>query len=244
MRCPSATSLLNAWEIGCSQPLSERSLRLLESAFPGQSREELARLPIGERDARLLALRESVFGPRLKSVVTCPACTETLELSVNVSDLRVPREGDATEPLTLRSGDYEIRFRLPNTEDLIAVELCPDEASGRRLLLERCLLDARCGEDALQLDHAPEELVANMVEGMGRADPQAHVELQLTCPECQHQWQSPFDIASYLWTETEQWAQWTLREVGALAAAYGWSEAEILALSTRRRQLYLGLSGR
>ncbi len=163
---------------------------------------------------------------------------------MSVSDLRVWDESDATDLRTLRSGEYEMRFRLPNTEDLIAVEGCTDEASARRMLLERCLLGARCGEDAHQLNQVPEEVMREMVEHMDRADPQAHVELDLTCPECQHRWQSPFDIASYLWTETEQWAQRTLQEVDALAAAYGWSEAEIMALSAQRRQLYLELSAR
>lgn len=246
MRGLSATTLLNAWETGVAQPLPERFLSFLEAAYPGESRDELARLPIGERDSRLLDLRESTFGTQLESVVACPACSETLEFCLSVSDVSIPREDDSPEPLAVRSGGYEVRFRVPNTDDLIAVESCADEVGARRLLLERCLVEARYGEDedALTLDQLPEDVVAAMVKSMERADPQTRVELSLTCPECQHQWQSSFDIALYLWTETEDWARRTLREVDALAAAYGWGEAEILALSARRRQLYLELIGR
>ena len=74
-----------------------------------------------------------------------------------------------------------------------------------------------------------------------RADPQASVRLALTCPACAHGSERPFDVVAYLWIEVDAWARRTLAEVHALAAAYGWSEREILALSARRRQLYLEL---
>jgi hypothetical protein len=47
------------------------------------------------------------------------------------------------------------------------------------------------------------------------------------------------DIASYLWSEIHAWAGRMLRDVHALAAAYGWREADILAMSPWRRQAYL-----
>ena len=54
-------------------------------------------------------------------------------------------------------------------------------------------------------------------------------------------WLEPFDIASFLWTELHAWASRTLYDVHQLAAAYGWSEAECLSLSARRRGYYLEL---
>ncbi len=53
----------------------------------------------------------------------------------------------------------------------------------------------------------------------------------------------PFDILSYLWTEIEDWAQRLLVDVHTLAVSYGWSERDILALSPRRRRMYLELLG-
>ena len=78
-----------------------------------------------------------------------------------------------------------------------------------------------------------------LTEAMAEADPQSHLELALSCPSCQLDWQSVFDIASYLWSEIETWALRILSEVHILASAYGWRETEILALSPLRRQLYL-----
>ena len=78
---------------------------------------------------------------------------------------------------------------------------------------------------------------------MHEADPQADTQLSLTCPTCARVWQQAFDIVSYLWAEIGDWARRTLQEVHALATAYGWREADILAMSAQRRQWYLEMIG-
>jgi len=69
------------------------------------------------------------------------------------------------------------------------------------------------------------------------------VQLSLTCPACSQSSSAAFDIASFLWTEVEAWARRTLRDVHVLATAYGWREADLLALSPTRRRLYLDMIG-
>ena len=76
---------------------------------------------------------------------------------------------------------------------------------------------------------------------MSARDPQAEVLLDLTCPACGASWQTVFDIAAYFWAELTAEAKRLLREVDALARAYGWREVDILALSPGRRQAYLEL---
>ena len=49
----------------------------------------------------------------------------------------------------------------------------------------------------------------------------------------------PTDIAGFFWAELDAWARRLLREIHTLARFYGWSEAEILALSPLRRRCYL-----
>jgi hypothetical protein len=51
-----------------------------------------------------------------------------------------------------------------------------------------------------------------------------------------------FDVVSYFWGEIEDWAMRLFRDVHSLAAAYGWSEREIIGMSARRRRLYLELA--
>jgi hypothetical protein len=69
------------------------------------------------------------------------------------------------------------------------------------------------------------------------------VQLSLACPACKRQWETAFDIASFLWGEIHAWAQRVLREVATLARVYGWREADILSMSAGRRQAYLELIG-
>ena len=63
----------------------------------------------------------------------------------------------------------------------------------------------------------------------------------LYCPECGHRWHATFDIVSFFWSEIDAWAYRTLHQVHRLASAYGWREADILAMSPWRRQFYLSL---
>ncbi len=241
MRAPSAAELLAAWEQALGQPPLARPLALL-SSVTGEGQERLALLGVGERDARLLSLRELTFGPRLLSVADCPACGERLEMSFEVAELRAaPSPVQETYALTLDG--HEVLFRLPNTLDLAALAPGADEGAARRRLLERCLLSARRGDDEVAAADLPPEVLEAVAERMGEADPQGDVQLALACPACGHVWQEPFDIGQFLWAEVHAWATRVLGEVHKLARAYGWRESDILALSPVRRQFYLDMIG-
>jgi hypothetical protein len=83
--------------------------------------------------------------------------------------------------------------------------------------------------------------VETISQALLEADPQAEIRLDFTCPACAHEWELLFDIAEFFWTELSAQAQRLLREIDALARAYGWSEREILNLPAQRRQTYLEL---
>lgn len=231
MRALSSAELLDVWERGSALPPVQRAVALLAAGCPDTTPEALADWSVGRRDAGLLQLRESTFGPRLTAVADCPGCGERLELAFGADEIRA-EPGAAEEEIALLHDGGEVRFRLPTSRDLAAVA---EERDGRRALLRRCLL-AETGE-------LPDDLIETIEERMAEADPQARVLLDLSCPACQRRWQAPFDIDAYFWSELDAWARRTLREVHALAAAYGWSEAEILGMSAARRHLYLGLAG-
>jgi hypothetical protein len=89
----------------------------------------------------------------------------------------------------------------------------------------------------------PRALTRTLVERLGAADPGAETLLSMVCPACAHSWQSVLDAATFFWEELATRARRLLREVHTLARAYGWREAEILALPGRRRQTYLDLVG-
>jgi hypothetical protein len=76
---------------------------------------------------------------------------------------------------------------------------------------------------------------------MAAVDPQAELRVQLQCPDCETGWTTDVDPAAFVWRELEEHAQAALLEVASLAAAFGWSEAEVLAMSRERRRAYLEL---
>jgi hypothetical protein len=85
----------------------------------------------------------------------------------------------------------------------------------------------------------PDETIEAISAAMLEADPQAETILHLTCPACGHEWDLLFDVVDFFWREISAQAQRLLREIDALARAYGWTEREILNLPAQRRQTYL-----
>jgi hypothetical protein len=186
-------------------------------------------------------LRERTFGPRLAATSACPACSEVLEFEVNAALVRVTAAPEPAETISLRQADCEVQFRLPNSLDLATLDPNADRQSNRQQLLNRCITSARRGGTDVPAEELPPEIVAAVSKRMAEADPQAEVQLDLSCPQCEHRWQTPLDIVSFFWSEINAWALRLLNDVHALASAYGWSEAEILALTPARRQTYLEL---
>ncbi|MEM1251924.1 MAG: phage baseplate protein [Cyanobacteria bacterium P01_H01_bin.21] len=239
MKGLTAANLLTVWEQGISQSTAQRGLLLLMAACPEQSPEQLAQLSIGQRDSHLLTLREQTLGSNLVSVVNCPNCNNKLELNFAVSDIRQPPVLGSTSSLLLATEDYEITFRLPNSLDLRAVEQMSNVEQAAQQILERCILSVCYQGQAKSADHIPPFVKQALLEKMEQADQQADVKLAVSCPDCGHQWQAPFDILSFFWQELTAWAKRILQDVHQLASAYGWREADILAISPQRRQFYL-----
>jgi len=227
MRALSATELLSVWESGASLVPLQRALTMLAFACPEASSDSLARLTIGQRDARLLALREMTFGSEVTGVTDCPECGEKIELSLNCSQIRSTTEAEPPDELVVQANGSEVRFRLPTSADLLAIK-SPEQ------LLERCLLNGG--------DQVAENVRAAIGEKMSDADAMADIHLALNCPSCEHKWEAPFDIVAFLWREISAAARRLLHDVHTLASAYGWTEAEILGVSPARRRVYLEMA--
>jgi hypothetical protein len=240
----SDAELLQVWERGQHQLHVEKALTLLAAAHSDVSPTALATLTIGQRDARLIALRERLFGNQLTSLTDCPGCGERLELSFNTLDIQTAREGEPDATLSLTRSGYELKLRLPNSLDLLAVSSCASVAEMRAKLLERCvsrITNQGRSESDESLKELPSEIAQLAIEQIGDADPQGDIEINLFCPFCAHRWQTNFDIVSYLWAELHAWAARLLREVHLLASTYGWRESDILSMGPWRRHCYLEL---
>ncbi|MBN9385067.1 MAG: hypothetical protein J0H74_30205 [Chitinophagaceae bacterium] len=232
MRAPGAAEMLDLWDRSSGKTPIEKSMELLSLASPEG---DPAGLSIGRRDACLFRLRERFFGPLFSNIADCPSCGERVEWSGNIRDLLV--DGEEKEGVfTLYAASYVILFRLPNSYDLMNAAAYRDHSEW---LLRDCILEARKQDAYCDVADLPEDVFDLLDRRMAEEDPQADISMLLSCAKCAHQWEMPFDIGSYLWMEIDSWAKRVLREVAMLAAAFGWSESDILQMSPRRRRLYL-----
>ncbi len=257
MRDLSASDLLEIWERGAGGTPVEQALVILAAAYPQASRGDLARLTIAQRDALLFHLRERTFGAQLKGLAGCPGCQERLELAFDSGDLRVqgllPEEdallpaaaGEAPSPgpMSCRAGGFQVTYRLPTSADLMMVHAQAEPAKAHRALLDACIISVGRQGKPVSLDEIPARALRAIVERIGKAAALADLTVAATCPACGHQWEIIFDIVSYFWSEIAAWAARMLNEIHLLASAYGWREADILAMSAWRRQRYLELMG-
>jgi hypothetical protein len=232
----SAAGYLGMWEQVATEPPGRRAALLLSWAAPT---DDPAALSAGQQNDRLLRLYARAFGAALPGLVDCPACTEPLDVMVDVADLTggLVATGGAGQV----SGEFEwtvdghrVRFRVPSALDLARP---PDSG---RALLAACLTEAVSPDgSATTAAGLPDEVVEVLGQVMAELDPGAELSLRLTCPACGEEWLEPIDPVDFLCAEVEARARDAVDAVHTLASCYGWSEAEILSLSPWRLRLYL-----
>jgi hypothetical protein len=208
------------------------------------------RLTVGDREALLLHLYRLTHGDRLDLVASCPRCGERLELELRAADLLLPTEAaceaEQWTDLAGPAGAVPVRVRLPTGEDQErAARRSADEAAAARELLRACLLEVGATDAVGAAPSAgsglPAELEAMLAEKLGELDPQAEIRLAAICPHCRSAIELGFDAGELVHAEIDGARDRLFREVHLLALYYHWSEAEILAMSSRRRRRYLEL---
>lgn len=238
MHALSDSDLLAVWERGLEDAPLERALQLLSAGWPEEDVSTLANLSIGDRDGLLLRLRGATFGSALTGVAACTLCREQIEVTANIADFLAAAPASETE---VAIGGYELRLRPPNSLDLAASDSDLDRA--RVQLLEACIVSAEFRGVIVTPADLPEGVTEEVERRLAEADPQSDIQMLVDCPKCGSGRKIAFDIVSFFFKEIEHWAHRLLREVHALAAAYGWSESAILSLGPFRRRCYLDLVG-
>lgn len=227
-----------------NRPLVEKTLLLLSKSCDVTDVSLVSRLSIGERDARLLQLREWMFGTRLENTASCPKCGERLEWETNTKELHLQPlpHGLSVRTFELSIDDFKIIFRLPDSDDILRVSSNPNHGDYKKVIAD-CIIEVTRNEMKYLTAELPESIWTALDHRMAKEDPQADICMKIQCPTCSHQWETAFDIVSFLWTEINHWAQRIMQEVYMLARSFGWSENEILSMSARRRQQYIQMLG-
>jgi hypothetical protein len=211
-------------------------------------REFARRLTVGDREALLLQLHSLTMGDRLSCVLVCSACGEPMDLELRATELLSPPaayEGSEHQAAFAAQGRrYHVVFRLPNGADqeIGASLMARSEEEALRTVLGRCVASVTQDDGTPQAD-IPPELTGELSQRMAALDPQAELLLDCACAHCGAQVRSLFDAAHYVLHEVTRGAEALLRDIHAIAGAFHWREAEILAMSAKRRRNYVTLLG-
>lgn len=221
----------------CDWPLTLRVIALL-ARDAGGGAVDCGALSVTDADALLLVLRRTLGGDWLRADVVCPApsCGERIEIGFSVTDYLAHGEpGPDAGVLSLGADGWfalegtDVTFRLPCCQDV--VELA-DRADAGAELVRRCVRPAGIA--------AP--LLRRVEDAMEALAPSLSRELEAACPECGHGFLVDFDVQRYCAVELRRRALSVFEDVGAIAARFHWSEAEILALPRERRLRYAELA--
>src|SRR4051794_6307419 len=224
----SAAAVLELWEEGNALRPVERAVAL--ASLEGENADEVARLPLGRRDARLLRVHAALRGPALDATASCPHCAADSEFALDVDEL-IARGDEAAAAEPIEVDGRAIAWRPPDSRDVSAAAENDDVAAAERVLLERCIDGG-----------ATEEVRRAVTDAMSQVDPLAEVLVDVSCPSCGEAFVADVDVARFVWAEVRARALTLLRDVDALARAYGWTEEEVLALGNARRAAYLELA--
>jgi len=226
-------ALVTANDSGTGTLLLER---LIESGpGPAIGPSELKKVSVSDRDRLFEALYSKYYGTMVTGVTRCRACEKDFEFSFSLDDLRRFLAGGPGGKVAGpdEEGAYELegacRFRLPTIEDLESVG-DQDPARARKALIDRCVVGERAPADPDVVEKAMSEVA-----------PLFDVDFPVACPDCHEERSVRFDIQSFFLASLMQERKWLVREVHALARAYGWGLDEILKLTRADRRSFVRL---
>ena len=203
-------------------------------------------LTLGDRERLLLGAYAVSFVRVADMLLRCRAdgCDETIELSLDLTAFLAaptvqPEQGDGEIALPIEGETRTVRYRLPTAGDLEAVAdmARSDPAAAADLLIARCILSAEPSDFPAVVDMSRGPLA----QEVSRRDPDGDMRVSVTCPSCGTMTEALLDAGAILRARCTM-GEGIFIEVGRMARAYHWSEAEILALPRQRRRRYLDLA--
>jgi hypothetical protein len=199
---------------------------------------ELVRgLAVADRQFLVRLLAAELGRDREWLTADCPACGEAFDFQVTQSALPVKEAGPSFPQAAAATSWGEVRLRVPDGSDQEAVAGIAEPEAAVVALLRRCLLEPAAD---LPADGWSEADLAACDAALEATSPEVSLEVLASCPACGAE--SRVAVDPYLCLSHA--AGEIFEQVHALASAYHWSQAEILALPRSRRVLYLRLIDR
>ncbi|MBU1564802.1 MAG: hypothetical protein KJ630_04140 [Proteobacteria bacterium] len=173
----------------------------------------------------------------------CPnrSCGEELEMGLSLDDIfRLPagNNGDGRVEVSVAAGP--ISFRLPRGRDQLAWQqgFFADEMIAARAMIKTLAI----GEYGSKLEESlSDDEVRDIGKTLAATDSLVDFKLHATCPECQEDGVHRLDLGTLAFRHLRQSQARLLNSVHLLASHYHWTEKEILAVPSWRRNHYLSL---
>lgn len=231
-----AAVLLAAWEEASAVPACAAGAVLLHRAGLVDDVAQALELPLATTAALVARVYTQTFGDDVEAVVGCPGCGERLEVALPLARLAPATDGPVRATVAAAEGGRDLVVRCPTSGDLLAAAAAPDPTQA---LLARCVTDAGGGPvDPAALDESQRAAVDAAAEELAGA---GAALLRTSCPACGDEMSVDVDVPALLWQRIAGEVPAVLAEVAELSAAFGWAEADVLAMSEIRRAAYLML---
>jgi hypothetical protein len=188
----------------------------------------------------LLDVRRATLGDTLDATDVCPACGEQVDVQLECSAL-IPAPEAVSSMWRFEHEGYDIRLRVLDSIDAATAARCDDVGSAFSVLLSRSIVEVQRDGDVRPVEELPAPVMSAVIESLAAHDPGAELLFDFVCPTCHRSWRNVLDVATFVASELSARARRLIADVHALAAAYGWREADILAMSDARRAAYLAL---
>ena len=173
----------------------------LLAAVTERAPEQCARLPIGERDRRLMVLHERTFGRRYECETRCISCGMGMAFSFVAADLGLEPVLVDAESLTLTEGRIVVKLHLPTSGDLAA---SLSHANPAAALFARCVKVQHSPAHKLTGLELPASLRQSVIERLAALDVHADLMFELECPSCEHDNKVMFDPVVALFSQAAQ----------------------------------------
>ena len=209
---PIGSVILGLYEQGMTASPAERAALLARAGGDASD------ATLGDADRAAWGFLTRHFGATQDAILTCSACGESIEFTLPPGF--APPQVRLQDELQVTQNSTAIALRLPRLSDL-----------------ENGWFDPR--KLAPDADWADPDFRQAAETALLAADPALKLDLSLSCAACDADQTQAFDVTGFVWARLEQTARALVRDVAKLARGYGWSEAEITAMTPTRRAIYL-----
>lgn len=193
-------------------------------------------LPVGARIEALVDLTILSASRPLAIGLRCPRveCHETQEIELEAGELRAACADGERDFGSVHIGERRVHLRRPTGRDQrewLGTHW-PDLEAARTGMLA-CLLDAPASEP---LDAS---ILPTLEAELSSIDPLVDFTLQVACPACGRTSKHTIDLEQHALAALRRIHERLFESVASLATRFHWTEAEIFALPSWRRDRYL-----